>query len=256
MFTGREYAGAFGFYEYRARAYHPGLGRFTSEDPKLFDTGDYNLYRYCHNDPLDFTDPMGTSEEPGVKPPPTKPFDPVNPFNRSSGTGYSIDKWGPPGSFGKMDLSMAQLGQETRDRVILGGNATKPMDDPSHYTDEKLRNERGPAAEQTTTRLIANDDGTVSANVDAKVRRNLATRDPGLLPREWQHVNDWKNWIGRMNLPNSDLSTTFRNSPWDLKAAEAIRNFLAPYQRNEFITQKLRYDFKGGPHDVDYGLRE
>jgi hypothetical protein len=40
-----------------------------SEDPKLFDAGlpavasaqagDYNLYRYCHNDPLDMTDPMG-----------------------------------------------------------------------------------------------------------------------------------------------------------------------------------------------------
>ena len=59
LFTGREYAGAFGFYEYRARAYHPGLGRFTSEDPKLFDAGDYNLYRYCHNDPEDMTDPMG-----------------------------------------------------------------------------------------------------------------------------------------------------------------------------------------------------
>ncbi len=59
MFTGREYANLFGFYEYRARAYHPGLGRFMSEDPKLFDAGDYNLFRYCHNDPIDFTDPMG-----------------------------------------------------------------------------------------------------------------------------------------------------------------------------------------------------
>jgi len=31
-----------------------------SEDPKLFDAGDYNLFRYCHNDPEDLTDPMGT----------------------------------------------------------------------------------------------------------------------------------------------------------------------------------------------------
>ncbi len=23
-----------------------------SEDPKLFDAGDYNLFRYCHNDPI------------------------------------------------------------------------------------------------------------------------------------------------------------------------------------------------------------
>ena len=67
LFTGREYAAtyratttaAFNFYEYRARAYNPTLGRFMSEDPKLFDAGDYNLFRYCHNDPVDRTDPMG-----------------------------------------------------------------------------------------------------------------------------------------------------------------------------------------------------
>src|SRR6266545_2187644 len=59
LFTGREYAATFGFYEYRARAYNPTLGRFMSEDPKGFDAGDYNLFRYCHNDPLDLTDPMG-----------------------------------------------------------------------------------------------------------------------------------------------------------------------------------------------------
>ncbi len=67
LFSGREYAAtyrsttnaAFNFYEYRARAYNPKLGRFMSEDPKIFDAGDYNLFRYCHNDPIDFTDPMG-----------------------------------------------------------------------------------------------------------------------------------------------------------------------------------------------------
>jgi len=71
LFTGREYAAtyqktyvpAFKFYEYRARAYNPTLGRFMSEDHKLAETGDYNLFRYCHNDPIDFTDPMGTVTE-------------------------------------------------------------------------------------------------------------------------------------------------------------------------------------------------
>jgi len=70
LFTGREYAGTyrgtyvstFSFYEYRARAYNPQLGRFMSEDPKLFDAGDYNLFRYCHNDPVDMTDPMGLQD--------------------------------------------------------------------------------------------------------------------------------------------------------------------------------------------------
>ena len=78
LFTGREYASTFGIYEYRARAYHPTLGRFMSEDPKGFvhrmeygatspnwslsahpGEGEFNLFRYCGNDPLDFTDPMG-----------------------------------------------------------------------------------------------------------------------------------------------------------------------------------------------------
>jgi RHS repeat-associated protein len=70
LFTGREYAATyrgiyvstFSFYEYRARAYNPNLGRFVSEDPKLFDAGDYNLFRYCHNDPIDLTDPMGLDD--------------------------------------------------------------------------------------------------------------------------------------------------------------------------------------------------
>jgi hypothetical protein len=34
----------------------------VSEDPKLFDAGDYNLFRYCHNDPIDFGDAMGLEE--------------------------------------------------------------------------------------------------------------------------------------------------------------------------------------------------
>jgi len=73
LFTGREYAAlyrskyltpAFSFYEFRARAYHPGLGRFMSEDPKGFAAGDYNLFRYVGNNPVNSTDPMGLEEQP------------------------------------------------------------------------------------------------------------------------------------------------------------------------------------------------
>jgi RHS repeat-associated protein len=39
-------------YDYRARMYQPELGRFIQPDPKQFEAGDYNLYRYCHNDPV------------------------------------------------------------------------------------------------------------------------------------------------------------------------------------------------------------
>jgi RHS repeat-associated protein len=86
LFTGREYAAtyqktytaAFSFYEYRARAYNPILGRFMSEDPKGFvrraglgkapddwlfaahpDEAEFNLFRYCVNDPINNSDPTG-----------------------------------------------------------------------------------------------------------------------------------------------------------------------------------------------------
>ena len=39
--------------------YQPELGRFLQPDPKQFAAGDYNLYRYCHNDPINKTDPTG-----------------------------------------------------------------------------------------------------------------------------------------------------------------------------------------------------
>jgi len=43
--------------------YQPELGRFLQPDPKQFAAGDYNLYRYCHNDPVNRSDPSGLISE-------------------------------------------------------------------------------------------------------------------------------------------------------------------------------------------------
>jgi RHS repeat-associated protein len=59
LFTGREYLSELKLYDYRNRMYHPELGRFLQPDPKHFEAGDYNLYRYCHNDPINKVDPDG-----------------------------------------------------------------------------------------------------------------------------------------------------------------------------------------------------
>ena len=83
LFTGREYLYTLGIYDYRHRDYHPGLGRFMQTDPlglqiegaKLsaqqtalypagaapgtFSSSELNLYRYCHNDPVNNSDPFG-----------------------------------------------------------------------------------------------------------------------------------------------------------------------------------------------------
>ncbi len=59
LFTGREWLGDLRIYDYRNRQYQPELGRFLQPDPKEFSAGDYNLYRYCHNDAVNKSDPMG-----------------------------------------------------------------------------------------------------------------------------------------------------------------------------------------------------
>jgi RHS repeat-associated protein len=59
LFTGREWLKDLKVYDYRHRMYQPELGRFLQPDPLQFKAGDYNLYRYCHNDPINKTDPDG-----------------------------------------------------------------------------------------------------------------------------------------------------------------------------------------------------
>jgi RHS repeat-associated protein len=63
LFTGREWLKDLKLYDYRARLYQPELGRFLQPDPKEFAAGDYNLYRYCHNDPVNKSDPTGLKEQ-------------------------------------------------------------------------------------------------------------------------------------------------------------------------------------------------
>lgn len=59
LFTGREWLSDLKVYDFRNRHYLPELGRFIQPDPKQFEAGDYNLYRYCHNDPVNKSDPTG-----------------------------------------------------------------------------------------------------------------------------------------------------------------------------------------------------
>lgn len=59
LFTGRDRDSDTGWYNYRNRYYNPGLGRFVQPDPIGIFGGDVNLYGYCLNSSLNFTDPNG-----------------------------------------------------------------------------------------------------------------------------------------------------------------------------------------------------
>jgi hypothetical protein len=59
LFTGREWLGQAGIYDYRNRVYSASLGRFLQTDPIRFTAGDVNLYRYVSNTPINLWDPFG-----------------------------------------------------------------------------------------------------------------------------------------------------------------------------------------------------
>ncbi|MDE8731913.1 DNRLRE domain-containing protein [Eubacteriales bacterium DFI.9.88] len=61
-YTGQVYDQSTGLYYYNARFYDPEDGRFVSQDTyrgEQMEPGTWNLYTYCANDPVNYTDPSG-----------------------------------------------------------------------------------------------------------------------------------------------------------------------------------------------------
>jgi RHS repeat-associated protein len=63
LFAGSQYLPETGLYDMRNRFYSPTLNRFLQTDPSGFGAGDMNLYRYCGDDPVDRSDPMGLADQ-------------------------------------------------------------------------------------------------------------------------------------------------------------------------------------------------
>jgi RHS repeat-associated protein len=58
FFCGCEYDAETGLYLMGARFYDPEVGRFITPDP-IGAAGGLNIYAYCHNDPINYSDPCG-----------------------------------------------------------------------------------------------------------------------------------------------------------------------------------------------------
>jgi RHS repeat-associated protein len=62
QYTGQKWIAELGLYDYKARMYHPGLGRFVQPDPIGYDGG-MNLYAYVRGNPVNKRDHSGLSED-------------------------------------------------------------------------------------------------------------------------------------------------------------------------------------------------
>jgi RHS repeat-associated protein len=60
-YTARELDPETNLFFYRARYYDPVIGRFTIEDPLRFGGGDTDFYGYVRENPMNHTDPSGTT---------------------------------------------------------------------------------------------------------------------------------------------------------------------------------------------------
>ncbi|MCC7084051.1 MAG: RHS repeat-associated core domain-containing protein [Pirellulales bacterium] len=66
LYTGRQLDPETLLYDYRARYYHPTLGRFVGRDPIGYAAGDANLYKYVADGPIHGVDPSGLCQPIGT----------------------------------------------------------------------------------------------------------------------------------------------------------------------------------------------
>jgi RHS repeat-associated protein len=115
LFQGREYISQLGIYDYRNRFYLPATGRFLQTDSKGFDAGDMNLFRYCGDDPVDRSDPLGLDYGPFDTADQAYRFFDANFNNRSiqENKEYRVEIYQGTGT-GKFYTTNAQVGSENQ----------------------------------------------------------------------------------------------------------------------------------------------
>ncbi len=107
-YAGYQYDKETGLYYLNARMYDPVTARFLQEDTYRGDRNDplsLNLYTYCHNEPMMYTDPTGHLRQGDILQNGSKNSDVKKLQQALVKAGYSVGKAGADGVFGKDTLA-------------------------------------------------------------------------------------------------------------------------------------------------------
>jgi RHS repeat-associated protein len=126
LFAGSLYIPQVNLYDMRNRYYSPELNRFLQTDPAGFKGDALNLYRYCGNDDVDKTDPMGWWEVTAL----LRAIDTAStiPYFASLNADSSFAQVAVQGTSGKADASVYQAINRFTHSLCLDGKNVSPQE--------------------------------------------------------------------------------------------------------------------------------
>lgn len=238
MFTGREWIKELGIYDYRNRFYHPGLGRFLQADPKGFEAGDMNLFRYVGDDPVDKVDPMGLAAVPPLGNYTDPHFLPdyyserkvVQTWSSVETKTGSIIPTRISWEVTRQDFKVSEITAPTRDKKgNITGREVKPK--AAGFTESRISATQGKSIHEFNVRW----------DFDLQFRTTVGSRWLEFTRKtEPQHINEMMEWVrGSDQITNSVISAAKNGLPALQSRVETMRsNLTAKGETLDMITNR------------------
>src|SRR5437660_1594943 len=195
-----------------------------SEDPKGFDAGDYNLFRYCKNDPEDLTDPSGLFVLSGA------------PWLLQSNSGYEMDKMRPT-------LLVSAGSGAAEDKPIGNWQDGKLA---NHVVADKSLGGKG-AVTRTGVAMAPQNNGSPQPRLFINWFVENQYKHTDVVTRELQHVDRFVSWI--IDGEGHDALTAARRK--NLSPTETY-NKLEHARAIEFKAQYDDWDASRKSHDLKF----
>jgi len=195
-----------------------------SPDPKEFAAGDYNLYRYCHNDPVNKSDPTGMAERI------------MEDFR------WKMNCFFDGGNSTQIPYNQF-MGNNKANWAKLGGN----WHDPNVKNHVKPDSEMGADYGRTTMsrpHVTPNDDGslTTKAELNWYVKDKYKLTAVSLAEID-DHVRRWREWQNGSTGDGRDVVRHFKVTGSPTEAAAKLEGALRKEWKSEDSSQRSQYDY-------------